>query len=724
MPSTRNRRDGKITLVTLFAILGLVVMAGFVGNVGQTVSTKIDAQNAADAVAFSSAQWMARGMNAVTATNHMLGEVTGLCVVIEALGGPELDAGMKAYTSQNQTLDTAIDTLKELAPAPKVSPYPTAILNAFEEPLIGGLSRLMVPDDDEQKKSRAWATIYDSKLQVKFDAAKWMSVDALANLLFLIPPPWGYPAAAAGFVAHAGADIMLVKDGQEWVMLQAMEIVMTTGIGTQFKNILETAVVPALAAHGDFIAGRLGGQSGQATAGVVNAGVDDALGHLGKTYALKAFIFPAASSFRMPIEAEPGPSLQEGTPAGRDELEWGGKDDSVLIMPDVGSKLSDINEKVFEGARKLTRQIGNLQNSIDTYDRLEKDIDRLAAADGVTPTDKKTLDDEKAAIGKARAAAQEEQARLKQKLRELGQQQAKANQAMGALNNMPPGTGNISAKRPHLALSPGQMKESEERYTQWVRATFPYVDTFRAPIIAIFDKWLDRSGAAGHYEKWTNRYTLTKSFQFRSGFKFVPQGETDGVWQKQREPLAMYVMTEAFAKTGARRDRKGHETWTLSTTSGKEKAEELFTVIGFAHRDINPMFSPVIYPYGGKHGATTFAQAVFYNGNEQKPAAIGAKDRTQAKLGWDTLNWDPTSSAPEWGNRIASATAKLWPWELLTSSRPISGSSSAKVRLNWQAKLMPVTKTRLKGAVTMPMSVDMNANVAEAFAMFDQMMTH
>jgi hypothetical protein len=51
-------------------------------------------------------------------------------------------------------------------------------------------------------------------------------------------------------------------------------------------------------------------------------------------------------------------------------------------------------------------------------------------------------------------------------------------------------------------------------------------------------------------------------------------------------------------------------------------------------------------------------------------------------------------------------------------------SSSAKVRLNWQAKLMPVTKTRLQGAVTMPMSADMNANVAQAFAMFDQLMTH
>ena len=71
-------RSGKITIVTIFAILGLIVMAGFVGNAGHVVTTKIYTQNAADAIAFSSAQWMARGMNAVTATNHLIGEATGL----------------------------------------------------------------------------------------------------------------------------------------------------------------------------------------------------------------------------------------------------------------------------------------------------------------------------------------------------------------------------------------------------------------------------------------------------------------------------------------------------------------------------------------------------------------------------------------------------------------------------------------------------------------------
>jgi hypothetical protein len=41
--SRRSARNGKIAIVTIFAILGLIVMAGFLGNVGQVVTTKVSA---------------------------------------------------------------------------------------------------------------------------------------------------------------------------------------------------------------------------------------------------------------------------------------------------------------------------------------------------------------------------------------------------------------------------------------------------------------------------------------------------------------------------------------------------------------------------------------------------------------------------------------------------------------------------------------------------------
>lgn len=716
-------RSGKISIVTIFAILCLIVMAGFVGNMGQVVATKVSAQNAADAVAFSSAQWMARGMNAATATNHMIGEVTGLCVIIEALGGPELDAGMSQYTEQNSTLDKAMDVLYKIAPAPVASPYPTSILNAFEEPLCNTLHQFMAPTDSEEQKSRVWATVYDAKLQVKEDVDTLMGVEALSNLLFLIPPPFGYPTAAVAIGIHIAADVLLVEDGKEWFMLEAIEIVLESHIATEFKTVLEETFVPALVANGDFIAGQTGNKSGAGATppagGIVSAAVGDSLTHLGKTYQLQAFLFPEAARFSMPIQREPGPALREGTPQGRDEPEWG-KDDP-LKLPDTSKQLSDIRNDVDGGQKKIRARISNLNQRIAKLDALEKDINSLEGQDGVTADERNEFEAEKTIIDKDKTADNDEITKLNGKLKDIETKQNSTNNALSSLDQLGSESGNLSAKRAHLALSSGQMKESEERYTQWVRATYPYVDSFRAPILAIFDSQLSRSGAAAHYEKWTNRYTLTKSFQFRSGMHFQGSG-TEGSWQPGNQALAMYVMRDAYAKSGARHDQKGNEPWTKSTNAGKEQAEKLFTVIGLTHRDLKPLFSPVIYPSGDKHGATTFAQAIFYNSNPQQPAAPDAKSPTQAKVGWDTLNWDPAGSAPEWGHRQATGAAQTWPWDILKSSSSLS--SSAKVKLNWQAKLMPVTKTRLKGATTMPMSTDMNANVSEAFKLFDRMVTH
>ena len=125
----------------------------------------------------------------------------------------------------------------------------------------------------------------------------------------------------------------------------------------------------------------------------------------------------------------------------------------------------------------------------------------------------------------------------------------------------------------------------------------------------------------------TDRYTLVKAWQFRSGYRFKKVSEKKGQWEKpaKSEPLAMYVMKGAFAKSGKRRDRKGHETWTLESAAGKAEAEKMFTVIGMTHRDFEPLFSPVVYPTASDGGITTFAQAIFYNGNEQKPNGNGQK---------------------------------------------------------------------------------------------------
>ena len=48
-PGSPAARQGKFTLVTLIAILGMMVIIGFVGNAGYVVTEKMNTQNAADA---------------------------------------------------------------------------------------------------------------------------------------------------------------------------------------------------------------------------------------------------------------------------------------------------------------------------------------------------------------------------------------------------------------------------------------------------------------------------------------------------------------------------------------------------------------------------------------------------------------------------------------------------------------------------------------------------
>ena len=96
---------------------------------------------------------------------------------------------------------------------------------------------------------------------------------------------------------------------------------------------------------------------------------------------------------------------------------------------------------------------------------------------------------------------------------------------------------------------------------------------------------------------------------------------------------------------------KAMKTWTQNTDEGKNLAEEMFTIVGDdAPQDGADVLAGDLSPLASEDGITTFAQAIFYNGNEQTPAQSGRVQRYQAKFGWDTLNWDPAESVPEWGH--------------------------------------------------------------------------
>src|SRR5688500_8420340 len=76
----RLHRDerGSISFATVFSLLILTMLLGMVINTGRQIDNKVKLQNAADASTYSGGVVLARGMNSLAFSNHMLCEVFAL----------------------------------------------------------------------------------------------------------------------------------------------------------------------------------------------------------------------------------------------------------------------------------------------------------------------------------------------------------------------------------------------------------------------------------------------------------------------------------------------------------------------------------------------------------------------------------------------------------------------------------------------------------------------
>jgi hypothetical protein len=146
VPSAGERRDlhageeGMLSLASLFVVLGFLVLIGLLANVGMVTSRKIETQNAADAVAYAASVEMARGMNSITAINHLIGELTALVVLIHTLGGDELDQG-KNPPSTPETLNIMLEATYDAAKVvgeDSIPVYDDAYTEASKDSKVGG----------------------------------------------------------------------------------------------------------------------------------------------------------------------------------------------------------------------------------------------------------------------------------------------------------------------------------------------------------------------------------------------------------------------------------------------------------------------------------------------------------------------------------------------------------------------------------------------------------
>ncbi len=671
------RRDGKVTLLAIVFLLLIVVLMGLLGNTGHVTTQKLELQNAADSVAFSSTLYLARGMNTVTASNHLVGEATALSVLHESLGGPELRLGLKKNTPENRALDAKIRALKISSPIGRIpNPYVPPLLTSIDKKLIEFVAKQTSPAGGGDQTE--FATLYDSRMTIKRGLSGWMTAKSVANLAYLVPPPIGYIPAIAAYATHIAGSVNVALYGKEWLLLRVLAVYAKAAAPVQ-GEIVDSQVIPALCKFSSETAGVAmiaDGGAADSDPGFAAEAALDVAESISETLKVDGVLFPS-EKLKLPLEPEPKPDgsgMPGGWKDGAGQPGWGS--DRSKAFPEVGDARNKIESKLRKAVSKMRSTADELEKAIEDLQEISRDVKKRA--DDVAGTMKPSFDREIRKLEQVIAAAKRQHAELEARANQIQQER----EALSETADVLPGGQSQNLSLKHI---PTGMNPQQERVTQWVRACMPSLDQMRAPILGLMNQHLKKSRAAEHFEKWTNRYALIAAWKFRSGQRLTRSGAGSASWSKQAEPLSLLVLTGAYRD---RRPRKGLEDWTGSDAADQLEAASLFTVLGVAHREFEPLFSSALFPAPQSNGLTTASLGMLYNANEQ--GSTGGS-QTQPLLGWDTLNWDQAEvSLPEWG-APASRSAVKWPWELFSDN-----SIEPLVKLNWQAKLMPVTRSRLE----------------------------
>ncbi len=215
--------------------------------------------------------------------------------------------------------------------------------------------------------------------------------------------------------------------------------------------------------------------------------------------------------------------------------------------------------------------------------------------------------------------------------------------------------------------------ESVKR-SQLMRASYPWVHYWRKPIVDFLDNPVvgaPLSRAPRYYMKWTNEYSfrIVRWFTEEEGrhLAWAPKrfrGQTEEGWG-----FRLHVLKDLNVP----QIDKGQEAWTRQ--EGSIRADDLFCELGFAQMEEAPTVAArPFFRQENPDGVICYAQAMAYNANPQEPGTGG--NRFQPRVGWDTLNWDPRCKAVE------------YPSDSRHPPRP-------GIKLNWQAKLVPVTGRKI-----------------------------
>ncbi|MCA9132894.1 MAG: hypothetical protein KDA45_07055, partial [Planctomycetales bacterium] len=472
------RRSGKVALLAMLLLLFMVVLIGLIGNTGHVTSQKMEMQNAVDATAFSNAMWRARAMNTITATNHLLGEATALCVLQEAWAGPELRLGLKVATGENRQLDSLIQLMAKPAPIGSFpSPYVPLGLTNLDRRIVDFVAKRTSPSGSAE--DRSFATLYDSRVTLKRRFIEMLAAKWVANFLFLVPPPIGYGTAVVGYAAHAVCTARIVLIGKEWLLLEVLEKY-AQAAGPLHEKALQEQLIPTLQGFALATAG-IDAESGETDVeqSLIARASEDARERAAEVQRAEVVVYPSPLEFALPVEMEPKP--QQQTWSGSWPSGWG--EDQAAPLGALGSELAKAQSELNDAIGEMLAQASVYRNALVDLNDIEDDLREKLDAGDTDETVQAELRDELSHVERLRDELQSQLDKILDNVSEIGQQQAELEAALAQ-------AGAIQSENLSLKHIPTRLNPEEERLTQWVRATTPNVDALRAPLLGLLEQHL------------------------------------------------------------------------------------------------------------------------------------------------------------------------------------------------------------------------------------------
>jgi hypothetical protein len=634
-PAFLNDERGGLTFSAGIVIIGMAVLIGMVGNIGHEVVQKQRLQIAADTAAYSSAVWTARGMNTICTINHLMGELNAFVVILEAMGGPEAGKGGIPRNKCPKIEDELDKWIEKKEPQATSSQY----LEEVDKFLLPAATELLVYKQGEVRK--CGAAILDAEITLKTKYLKCLVYKTAARTCedvgdILVKTGYlsglGKILILVGTVIHATVDTQILFIMSEARLLKTMADVLETI--APVKGTLRQSLV-SLSGYADRVAG-------VKVQSLLKSPIEKTIQRIKDFYKLEQLDCTMQSrTIVLPVTPDKisskGPAEQPLS-----YPKWKPEEEKNLFedIADWIQKINDIYKKIIDTINSFTLGIGSWLSSA---------LAEISDSFGMGDTE----------IGTVLSAAQ------------------RIEEGLNLLDELEHG----KLKYPHEGVDDHPSKKKLEKFdvkdeqkSQLVRATYPYVDSIRAGITKwavrshgiLNVKLLNLSNFSIYFTNWCYRYTLNESYAVRSG---------------------RFGTAHTLVLQDATRD-KGNEPWIKNASL----AESYFTIIVRAESPSRkPTFAPSIFHRSRSKGDVVYAQAMFYAANDQEPSTTGSVK--QANAGWDTLQWEQPVNAPEWWNTLP--TKKSEEHQFHKFLQGIELLDSTKMKINWQAKLVPLSNSMI-----------------------------